>query len=133
MAIHNFQYGRTLQFIYGININQLEKNKINFADIGTKAKNKGFEIVKYKHCTEYGIASTIAEICQHIFTNSHRALALSCILDGEYGYKDVAIGVPAILDQHGIKKVIQLDFNDQEKKLFDTSINIVKGYIQHIN
>ncbi|KDN11175.1 L-lactate dehydrogenase [Gilliamella sp. Imp1-1] len=118
--------------VYGINLNDLEKNKIDFEQIGTKARKMGFEIANRKHCTEYGIASTITEICQHIFTNSHRALALSCILDGEYGYKNVAIGVPAILDQHGIKKVIKLDFNENEKQLFEKSINIVKGYIDHI-
>ena len=119
--------------IYGINLNKLEKNKIDFAQIGTQARKMGFEIMERKHCTEYGIASTITEICQHIFTNSHRALALSCILDGEYGYKNVAIGVPAILDQHGIKKIIELDFIEKEKQLFANSIEIVKGYIEHIN
>lgn len=119
--------------IYGINLNQLEKNKIDFAQIGTQARKMGFEIMERKHCTEYGIASTITEICQHIFTNSHRALALSCILDGEYGYKNVAIGVPAILDQHGIKKIIELDFIEKEKQLFANSVEIVKGYIEHIN
>lgn len=119
--------------VYGIQLNHIEKNKINFEDIGTIAKNKGFEIVKYKHCTEYGISSTITEICQHILTNSHRALALSCILDGEYGYKNVAIGVPAILNQHGIKKIIELDFSDNEKLLFANSIEIVKDYIAKIN
>ncbi len=118
--------------VYGINLNHLEKNRIDFNDIGSKAKNKGFEIAKFKHCTEYGIASTITEICQHIFTNSHRALALSCILYGEYGYQDVAIGVPAILDQHGIKKIIELDFSDNEKQLFKNSVEIIKGYIAHI-
>ncbi|OCG38369.1 L-lactate dehydrogenase [Gilliamella sp. Gris1-4] len=118
--------------VYGINLNDLEKNKIDFEQIGTQARKMGFEIANRKHCTEYGIASTITEICQHIFTNSHRALALSCILDGEYGYKNVAIGVPAILDQHGIKKVIKLDFNENERQLFEKSINIVKGYIDHI-
>jgi L-lactate dehydrogenase len=118
--------------VYGINLNHLEKNKIDFAAIGTQARKMGFEIANRKHCTEYGIASTITEICQHIFTNSHRALALSCVLNGEYGYKNVAIGVPAILDQHGIKKVIELDFTDNEKQLFEKSINIVKGYIEQI-
>ena len=119
--------------IYGINLNKLEKNKIDFAQIGTQARKMGFEIMERKHCTEYGIASTITEICQHIFTNSHRALALSCILDGEYGYKNVAIGVPAILDQHGIKKIIELNFIEKEKQLFANSVEIVKGYIEHIN
>lgn len=118
--------------VYGINLNQLEKKKIDFEAIGIRAKHMGFEIATRKRCTEYGIGSTITEICQHIFTNSHRALALSCILAGEYGYHDVAIGVPAVLDQHGVKKVIELDFTDKEKQLFAESISIVKGYISAI-
>ncbi|OCG20844.1 MULTISPECIES: L-lactate dehydrogenase [unclassified Gilliamella] len=118
--------------VYGINLNDLQKNKIDFEEVGSQARKMGFEIANRKHCTEYGIASTITEICQHIFSNSHRALALTCILNGEYGYKDVAIGVPAILDQHGIKKVIQLDFTDNEKQLFKKSVNIVKEYIDQI-
>ena len=100
--------------------------------MGTRARKMGFEIGSRKNCTEYGIASTITEICQHIFTNSHRALALTCILDGEYGYKDVAIGVPAVLDMQGIKKVIELNFTDNEKQLFEKSINVIKDYIQQI-
>lgn len=118
--------------VYGINLNQLEKNEINLNEIGDKAREMGFEIAAHKHCTEYGISSTIAEICQHILTNSHRALALTCILGGEYGYKNVAIGVPAILNQYGIKKIIELDFNEKEKKLFENTINIVKNYISQI-
>lgn len=118
--------------VYGIHLNQLEKDKINFDEMGTRARKMGFEIGSRKNCTEYGIASTITEICQHIFTNSHRALALTCILDGEYGYKDVAIGVPAVLDMQGIKKVIELNFTDNEKQLFEKSINVIKDYIQQI-
>lgn len=118
--------------IYGINLNHLEKNRLDFDDIGVRARQMGFEIASRKHCTEYGISSTIAEICQHILTNSHRALALSCVLDGEYGYKNVAIGVPAILDQYGVKKIIELNFNHNEKLAFENSINIVKSYIKQL-
>jgi L-lactate dehydrogenase len=50
-----------------------------------KVRKLGFEIYAGKGCTEYGVAGTIAEICRNIFTGSHRALAVSCILDGEYG------------------------------------------------
>ena len=51
-----------------------------------KVRKLGFEIYAGKGCTEYGVAGTIAEICRNIFTGSHRALAVSCILDGEYGF-----------------------------------------------
>lgn len=118
--------------VYGINLNHLEKKKIDFTELAERARKMGFEIADRKHCTEYGIGSTIAEICQHILTNSYRALALSCILDGEYGYEETAIGVPAILNQHGVKKIIELDFSEKEKQLFATSIDVVKGYIKQL-
>lgn len=62
-----------------------------------KVRKLGFEIYAGKGCTEYGVAGTIAEICRNIFTGSHRALAVSCILDGEYGVSGAAAGVPAVL------------------------------------
>ncbi|XKM14316.1 L-lactate dehydrogenase [Orbaceae bacterium ac157xtp] len=118
--------------VYGINLNDLEKRKLDFEEIGTRARKMGFEIASRKNYTDYGISGTITEICQHILSNSHRALALSCILDGEYGYKDVAIGVPAILDQNGIKKIIELNFNDKEKAQFANTVDIVKSYIEQL-
>ena len=54
------------------------------------------------------------------------------VLKGEYGYNEIAIGVPAILDQHGVKKIIELDFNTQEQQRFENSINVIKGYIQQL-
>lgn len=118
--------------VYGINLHHLHHQQLDFDQIAEHAKQMGFEIAQGKSCTEYGIGSTLAEICQHIFTNSHRALALSCILEGEYGQYNVAIGVPAILDQHGIKKIIELDFNQREQQLFNNSVNIIKGYLDSV-
>lgn len=118
--------------VYGINLNTYERKPLDFEALGDKARNMGFEILHQKGRTEYGIGSTIAEICQNIFTNSHRALAVSCILDGEYGYKDVAIGVPAIITQSGIKKIIELNFNEKETQQFKHSVGIIKNYIQTI-
>ena len=89
----------------------------------------GFEIYAGKGCTEYGIAGTIAEICRNIFTGSHRALAISCILDGEYGVDGVAIGVPAVLAQSGVQQIIELQLADDEREKFARSVEIIKTNI----
>jgi L-lactate dehydrogenase len=86
----------------------------------------GFEIYARKGCTEYGIAGTIAEICRNIFTGSHRALAISCVLDGEYGVSDVAIGVPAVLTQSGVQQIIELQLEEDEVAKFNHSVSVIK-------
>ncbi|STW14495.1 L-lactate dehydrogenase [Klebsiella pneumoniae subsp. rhinoscleromatis] len=83
-----------------------------------KVRKLGFEIYAGKGCTEYGVAGTIAEICRNIFTGSHRALAVSCILDGEYGVSGAAAGVPAVLAQGGVKQIIELQLAGEEQAKF---------------
>lgn len=69
-----------------------------------KVRKLGFEIYAGKGCTEYGVAGTIAEICRNIFTGSHRALAVSCILDGEYGVSGAAAGCRRCWPRGGVKR-----------------------------
>ncbi|MBC6179120.1 L-lactate dehydrogenase, partial [Listeria welshimeri] len=107
-------------------------NSLDLKQIGETARDTGFEIYHQKGCTEYGIAGTIVEICRHIFSGSQRALTVSCILDGEYGQSDLAIGVPAVLSQNGVKEIITLKLNKEEQKAFDHSIAIIKENIQSL-
>src|SRR5690606_31555162 len=86
--------------------------------LAAKVRRLGFDIYARKGCTDYGIAGTIAEICRNIFTGSHRALAISCVLDGEYGLSNIAIGVPAVLAQNGVQQIIELHLADNELALF---------------
>lgn len=47
-------------------------------------------------------------------------------LQGEYGLKDVYLGVPVVLGKNGIEKIIELKLNDDEKKLLNESSAAVK-------
>ena len=97
-----------------------------------KVRKLGFEIYAGKGCTEYGVAGTIAEICRNIFTGSHRALAVSCILDGEYGVSGAAAGVPAVLAQGGVKQIIELQLAGEEQAKFSQSIEVIKANIARL-
>ncbi|HHF7782148.1 TPA: L-lactate dehydrogenase, partial [Klebsiella pneumoniae] len=97
-----------------------------------KVRKLGFEIYAGKGCTEYGVAGTIAEICRNIFTGSHRALAVSCILDGEYGVSGAAAGVPAVLAQGGVKQIIELQLAGEEQAKFSQSIAVIKANIARL-
>ena len=51
---------------------------------------------------------------------------LSAYLDGEYGVKDVCIGVPAVVGRNGIEKIVELPLNDFERKEFESGVQNVK-------
>jgi malate dehydrogenase len=52
------------------------------------------------------------------------------MLDGEYGQKDVALGVPVKLGQNGVEEIIELKLNDDEMALMQTSSDHVKAVMK---
>ena len=50
----------------------------------------------------------------------------SVYLQGEYGLKDITIGVPVVIGRNGVEKIIPIDLNEQELKLFKASAKAVK-------
>ncbi|WP_312947184.1 L-lactate dehydrogenase [Superficieibacter sp.] len=105
---------------------------LDYAQLAEDVRTQGFKIYGGKGCTEFGIAGTIAEICRNIFTGSHRALAISCILEGEYGVHNVAIGVPAVLAQTGVQQVIELHLADDELEKFRHSAAVIQANIARL-
>lgn len=122
--------------VYGSPIADVYQRKTGQAfdgdQIAAKVRRLGFDIYARKGCTEYGIAGTIAEICRNIFTGSHRALAISCILEGEYGMSNIAIGVPAVLAQNGVQQIIELQLTDDEMALFRHSASVIAANIARL-
>lgn len=125
---HSSVYGSPIADVYQRRTGQI----LDQAKMAEKVRRLGFEIYAGKGCTEYGIAGTIAEICRNIFTGSHRALAISCILDGEYGVSDVAIGVPAVLAQSGVQQIIELQLAEDELAKFHHSATTIKANIARL-
>ena len=122
---HSSVYGSPIENVY----RHRTGKALDRQAMADNVRKLGFEIYAGKGCTEYGIAGTIAEICRNIFTGSHRALAISCILDGEYGVDGVAIGVPAVLAQSGVQQIIELQLADDEREKFARSVEIIKTNI----
>jgi len=60
--------------------------------------------------------------------NDYKRMIPSCVyLDGEYGQKDICIGVPAIIGRNGVEKILDFKLNAEEKALFEKSANAVRS------
>ena len=69
----------------------------------------------------YAPGAAAAQMVAAVLGDQKRLISCSCLLDGEYGEKDLCIGVPAIIGRNGIEKIVEFDLNDEEKALFAAS------------
>ena len=77
-----------------------------------------YKIIDAKRATYYGIGMAMTRITKAIFGNENSVLTLSAKLRGEYGVKDVYVGVPCIINRNGIQKILELKLTDEEKDKF---------------
>ncbi len=73
----------------------------------------------------YAPGAAAAQVAAAIIHDQKRMITCSALLDGEYGEKDLCIGVPCILGRNGIEKIVEFDLNDEEKALFAKSAEAV--------
>lgn len=106
---------------------------LDLDDIGRKTRDAGWEIFTRKGSTHFGIGSALAYITRSILNDEHRIIAVSAILDGEYGQSGVCAGVPAIIGRDGIKELLELNLNEEEAVKFNTSCEIVRSGIDSLH
>ncbi|MCX2742556.1 malate dehydrogenase [Mangrovivirga sp. M17] len=114
----------------GIPVTELiDKSKLD--EIIERTKFGGGELVKLMGTSAwYAPGSAAAQMVEAIVRDQRRVFPVCVKLEGEYGIDDVYLGVPVILGKNGIEKVIELDLNDDEKKLLEESRNHVKEVME---
>ncbi len=110
----------------GIPVTELiAEDKLNA--IVQRTKTGGGEIVNLLGTSAwYAPGAAAAQMVEAIVRDQRRVFPVCAWLDGEYGQKDVYLGVPVILGKNGIEKIIELKLNAEEKKLLDDSSVAVK-------
>jgi L-lactate dehydrogenase len=105
-------------------LDDLERLFINVRDAA-------YHIIKRKGATYYGIAMGLVRLTKAILQNENSILTVSAYLDGEYGQNDIYIGVPAIVNRNGIREVLELKLNEEEKEKFAHSVKVLKEVMNH--
>jgi len=108
----------------------LPQDKIG--EIVNRTINGGIEIVNFlKTGSAYYAPGTAAvEMAEAIVKDQKRILPCTVLLDGEYGFNDVCVGVPIRIGKDGLEEIIQLKLTDDEMALFTKSAEHVKNTIQ---
>lgn len=89
--------------------------------------NAAYEIIEKKKATYYGIGMSLNRLVRAILDNENSVLTISTYLeDGQYGQNDVYIGVPAIINENGVRELLKLELTDKEQEKLNNSCNIIK-------
>lgn len=112
-------------YIGGIPLSQFHITPKELHAIAQRTKDKAYEIIACKGSTYYGIATCVVALCRTIIFDQKRITPISCYIE-EY---DMCISVPAVLGSHGIEKIVPLPLDNQEKKQFMHSIEVLRKYI----
>jgi len=74
--------------------------------------------------------AAVSDMVEAIIRNAKRIICAPAYLNGEYGHKDICLGVPVSLSKKGIEKIVELELTLAEKEAFDKSAAVVKNAIK---
>ena len=75
----------------------------------------------------YAPASSAIAMAESYLKNNKRVLPCAAYLNGEYGVKGLYVGVPVVIGNKGVEKILELKLNSTEKKQFNNSVKAVRN------
>ena len=96
-----------------------------------RTRDGGIEVVNLlkSGSAYYAPASSVVQMAEAILLDDHRILPCAAYLQGEYGYRDLFLGVPAQLGSVGLEKVIEIKLTPDEKTALDRSAAAVRELV----
>ncbi len=108
----------------------LPKQKIE--DLILNTRQVAAKVIELKGATVHAPGNAIANMVEAVVRDTKEVIPVTTCLDGQYGYSDVAIGVPAVIGKEGVEKILELDLDANEKEWLEKGVNSVKNAISNM-
>ncbi|HEU5220440.1 MAG TPA: malate dehydrogenase [Candidatus Nitrosotalea sp.] len=108
----------------------LPKEKIEEIVQGTRQV--AAKVIELKGATVHAPGNAISTIVEAVLNDTKQVIPVATYLDGEYGYSDVSIGIPAVIGKNGVEKIIELELDSNEKEWFKKGVESVKNAISNL-
>ena len=95
-------------------------------NISCDVRNAAYKIIDAKKATYYGIGMALTRITRAILGGENSVLTVSACLDGDYGQEQVFVGVPCILNQNGVNRILRLNLTPEEMGKFADSCSTLR-------
>lgn len=97
-----------------------------------KTRSSGSDVISLKGGTVYAPAAVIAVMAEAVLRGRNRVMAASVIPNGEYGFRDLAIGLPIILGKNGVERILELPLDDDSKNQLIEAGKAISSGIERI-
>ena len=98
-----------------------------------KTVNAAYEIINKKGATVYGIGTALSSIVRAILNDENTVFLTSSYLNGEFGLKDIHIGVPTVIGKSGVAHIIEVPLSDKEQEQLEHSARTLREIIDNSN
>jgi malate dehydrogenase len=105
----------------------------DWADIQDKIRGLAMNIIEKKDYTNWAPGVATANMVKAIVENEKRVLPTSTVLQGEYGIEGASLGVPAVLGQNGLERVLEYDLADEDRQQLQDSADKLKKQIGELD
>ncbi|AIG24437.1 L-lactate dehydrogenase [Brevibacillus sp. 7WMA2] len=108
-------------------------NKEELDQIFINVRDAAYHIIEKKGATYYGIGMSLARLTKAILYNQNSILTISTLLQGEFGLHDTYLGVPAVVNRSGVREVVEITLNEEEKAKLKHSADVLKQALSTIS
>jgi malate dehydrogenase len=100
-------------------------------EIVDRTRNGGAEIVNLLKTGSafYAPASSAIAMAESFMRDKKRVVPCAAYLNGEYGVKDLYVGVPVVIGAKGVERVVEIELNGAERSMFERSVDSVRGLV----
>jgi len=115
-----------------------EKNVLEIIDeaekqtISTEIQNYWKSLRIFGSRSQFGIAKNTFDVIRTIIKNDELVIPASIVLNGEYGEKNISMGIPVKINKYGVKEIIEIKLNKSESNLLKISAQTIRDYIKSL-
>ena len=90
------------------------------------------EVIALKGATIYAPANAVTHMVDAVIKDRKEVMPVAAYLNGEYGVKDICIGVPAVIGANGVEQIVELELDAEEKQWFMKGVESVKSAVSSL-
>jgi len=100
-------------------------------EIVDRTRNGGAEIVNLLKTGSafYAPAASAIAMAESYLRDKKRVLPCAAYLNGEFGVKDMYVGVPTVIGSKGVERIVEIELTGKEREAFDKSVGAVQGLV----
>jgi L-lactate dehydrogenase len=98
-------------------------------EIERRVRNAAYEIIQRKGATNYAIAASLKRIIEAVVRDQGSVLTVSTLLEGQYGVSGICLGLPAVVDRGGVRRMLPVPLSPDETVRLHHSATAVQATV----